>query len=221
MQQPLPFRFSSCALIGATLLLAMPAHADETAAVAINQRAVLFSFGQTQQSAGDSVTELTGKGYTAVNYQPDKEAISGSIGYRHPLPNNWSADVQYLNQGEAKPTLTATLPAGKSNTQAAQDMAESLPKRGQGVSVSALHHHAHAGNWTSQLGGGAFAWHSERKATVNGVSHTSKRDGISPLVQAGLGYRISPRTSIEGTLQHTFMPDEAVTQVAVGLVVGF
>lgn len=220
MQQPLfSPRLSGCVLIGATLLLAMPTHADETTAP--NQRAVLFSLGQTQQAAGDGVSELTGKGYTAINYQADKIATSGSIGYRHPLPNNWSADVQYLDQGETKPTLTAILPAGKSNAQAAQDMAESLPKRGQGVSVVALHHRALGGNWISQLGGGAFVWHSEREATVNGVSHTSKRDVVSPLVNAGLGYRINPRMRIEGTLQYTFMPDEAVTQAAVGVVIGF
>ncbi|MBJ6608780.1 MAG: hypothetical protein JG718_00295 [Candidatus Thiothrix moscowensis] len=212
-----------CALIGATLLLAVPAaiYADGANSTAPNHRAVLFSLGQTQQAAGDSVAELTAKGYTAINYQADKTATSGSIGYRHPLANHWSVDTQYLNQGEAKPNLTATLPAGKSNAQAAQDMAESLPKRGQGISVAALHHHAHNGNWTSHLGGGAFLWHSERKITVNGTSHTSNRDGISPLVQAGLGYRITPRASLEGTLQHTFMPDEAVTQLSVGLVIGF
>ena len=226
MQQPLAHAFprlSRCTLMGATLLLALPAHAGEppVPTAAPNQRAVLFSLGQTQQAAGDSVAQLTAKGYTAINYQPDKTATSGSIGYRHPLANNWSADLQYHDQGEAKPTLTATLPLGKSNAQAAQDMAESLPKRGNGISVAGLHHHAHAGNWSSHVGGGAFVWHSEREATVNGVSHTSKSDGISPLVQAGLGYRLNSRTSIEGTVQHTFMPDEAVTQVAVGIVVGF
>lgn len=208
------------ALLGATLLLALTA-STHAADEAPNQRAALFSLGQTQQAAGDSVAELTGKGYTAITYQADKATTAGSIGYRHPLTNHWSADVQYLNQGEAKPTLTATLPAGKSNAQAAQDMAESLPKRGQGISLTATHHHALGGNWASQLGVGAFAWHSERKATVNGISHTSKRDGISPLLQAGLSYRLTPRTHLEGTLQHTFMPDEAVTQANIGVAIGF
>lgn len=222
MQQPFPFpRASRYALIGATLLLAMSAHADDTTKAAPNQRAILFSLGQTQQAGGDSVAELTAKGYTAINYQADKTATSGSIGYRHPLANNWSADVQYLNQGEAKPHLSATLPIGKSNAQAAQELAESLPKRGQGISVVAMYHHIHGGNWSSHLGGGAFVWRSERTATVNGTSHTNKRNGVSPLVQAGLGYRLSQRTSVEGTVQHIFMPDEAATQLAVGLVIRF
>lgn len=185
------------------------------------QRAVLVSAGSSVQSGDSTVNRLTGLGYTGTVYGKDEQADSVSLGYRHPLKAKWSLDTQYLVQGKSNPILQVTPLAGKTDAQTAQDVAESLPERGNGVSVAGIYHHPLSGKWVAQTGLGAFLWQSERTATVNATRYTRKNDGINPVLQAGLSYQITPKVLLEGSIQHFFMPDEAIDRVAVGVAIGF
>ncbi|MBU0655485.1 MAG: hypothetical protein KJ914_10185 [Gammaproteobacteria bacterium] len=198
------------------LAVATPAMADMDNAP---QRSLLVSVGVAQQSIGTINSDLLGKGYSNITLNDDKQTNSIAVGYRHPLDDHWSIDTHYLDQDKAKPQLQATLPTGKTNAQAAQEIAELHPDRGQGLSVVALHHHP-LGTATLQSGIGAFAWHSEHDVTVGSTTHTTKNEGLSPLVQLGLGYPLTHNVRLEGNIQHFFMPDEAVDRVTVGLAIG-
>jgi NADPH:quinone reductase-like Zn-dependent oxidoreductase len=105
------------------------------------QRGLLVSVGMAQQSIADISADLQNKGYSNVTVGDDRRADSATIGYRHPLNDHWSIDSQYLDQGKVQPTIQATPPTGKTNAQAAQEIAELHPDRGQGFSVVAVHHH--------------------------------------------------------------------------------
>lgn len=185
------------------------------------QRSVLFSAAQTHQDAGNPTGRLESLGYTGVTHTEDKRTASGSIGYRHPLSDHWSFDVQYLDQGETNPSLQVTLPAGKTDAQAAQDLAESLSERGQGVSAVGVYHKPLGQKWVGQVGIGAYASRNEREATVNGTKHTTKDSNLSPLVQLGLSYPLTQRTRIEGHWQHFFMSGEDLDRLGLGLAIGF
>lgn len=196
-------------------LLSLPAQAEP-------QRSLLISAGQASQASGAMQSQLQGQGYTNVTVTDDKKANAWSLGYRHPVNNRWSADIQYLQQGKATPQLQATLPLGKTQAQAAQDVAQAMPKRGQGISAVALYHHPVSTSKLSlQAGLGAFLWRSERTATVGTASHTSKSDGISPVVQLGASYPLNNKVQLDVHWQHTFMPDENVDRLGIGLAVGF
>jgi hypothetical protein len=184
-----------------------------------HQRRLLMSVGVAQHSTKTINTDLLNKGYSNITLHDDKKTNSIAVGYRHPLNDHWSIDSLYLDQGKVKPQLRATLPAGKTNAQAAQEIAELHPDRGQGFSVVALHHHP-LGAATFQSGIGAFAWRSEHEVTVGSATHTTKNTGISPLVQLGWGYPLTRHIRVEGNIQHFFMPDEAVDRIAVGVAVG-
>ena len=202
-------------LVVSMSLLSLPAQAEP-------QRSVLISGGQASQSSGDLQSQLQGMGYTNVTVTYDKKANAWSLGFRHPINTHWSTDIQYLQQGKATPQLQATLPLGKTQAQAAQDAAEAMPKRGQGISAVALYHYPlNTRKLTLQAGLGAFLWRSERTATVGTTSHTSKSDGISPIVQLGMNYPLTNKVQLEAHWQHTFMPDEDVDRLGIGLAVGF
>lgn len=187
------------------------------------KRSVLVSVGQSQQTAKKVDDKLVGLGYADVNVDNDKHATAWRLGYRHPLKTRpaWSADIAYQHSGDASPAVSASPPNGKSNAETAREVAKALPKRGDGVSVTMVHHKTLTPKLTLQSGIGALAWESKRKAKVGADSYTAKTSGINPLIQLGLHYPISKKTAIEGQWQHTFMPDDDVDQVHLGLAVNF
>jgi hypothetical protein len=185
------------------------------------QGEVLLSVGTAQQSASHLKDDLQTQGYSSVQLQDDKRATSWALGYRQPLNERWCVEAQYLDQGKSKPSLAATFPAGKTDAQAAQDIAQARPERGQGLTVAGVYQQPLGKRWLAQVGGGAFAWRSKNEATVGNVRYTAKDTGISPLVQVGLGYKVTPKVTLETTAQHFFMPHEDVDRVAVGVAMGF
>lgn len=215
--------------ISATLcVLAVPAQASDLASgltsapkAASPQRALLLSVGQANQSTEPLGQSLKGLGYTEVSVSGDEQVDSWSLGYRQPLSRRFSVDLQYLQQGDAKSSVKATLPSLKTNAQAAKDTAKAMPKRGEGVSVLALYHHPVGRKLTLQAGLGALAWKSKRTATVGTDTFISKSDGISATVKLGVSYPITRNTRLEGHWQHIDMPDEAVDRIGVGIAVGF
>ena len=188
---------------------------------AYSQGSVLLSVGTAQQSASKVTDTLQAQGYSNVQLQDDKRATSWSLGYRQAITDRWSVEAQYLDQGKSKSNLATTLPAGKTDVQAAQDIAKAQPTRGQGLSVTALYQQPLSQRWTMQAGAGAFAWHSKNEATVGTARYTAKDTGISPLLQVGLSYKVTPKVTLETTAQHFFMPHEDVDRVAVGVSLGF
>lgn len=212
-------RFNKC------LTLSLPMYIMSTACYAggltYPQGTVLLSVGTAQQSASNLKDDLQAQGYSNVQLQDDKRATSWALGYRQPMNERWSVEAQYLDQGKAKPDLTATLPAGKTDAQAAQDIAKARSERGQGLSVTALYQQPLSQRWNIQAGAGAFAWRSKNDATVGTAHYTAKDTGISPLVQVGLGYKVTSKVTLETSVQHFFMPHEDVDRVAVGVAVGF
>lgn len=184
------------------------------------QRSLLLNVGQNKQAINDAVSSLSDKGYSSITTGNDKYATSWSIGYRQPVTKRWSVDLAYLDQGETNPTLQATAPAGTSDAQAAQDIAEALPKRGQGINVTGVYHHTLWAGLTAQAGAGVYLWKSTQEATVNGTSHTTKDKGVSPLVQLGMSYALNKKVSIDAKWQETFMPDDDISQLMLGVAIG-
>lgn len=185
------------------------------------QRSLIVSVGQTHQTGMNFRTPMQNLGYTNVRIADDNNANSVALGYRQPINTNWSVDFQYLNQGETNPQLQAIVPLGKTNAQAAQEIAQLMPKRGEGVDTTVLYHHPLGNGWTIQVGGGAFTWQGEREATVGNIRHAIKTHGISPSTKLGLSYPLSKGVNAESSWQHFFMPDEAIDRVAIGLAIGF
>lgn len=217
---------SGVVTVGLLIVLSMPAQADglNASSGSVNlhpQRAVLLSVGQASQSNGSLSQTLQGLGYTSISIGDDKKAKSWSLGYRHPISRHFSADIQYLQQGKTNPNVQTTLPLGKTSDQAAQETAESIPKRGQGLSAIAVYHYPLTPKLIFQAGLGAFAWESKRTASVGTSTHTAKSDGISAIFQLGFSYPITARTKLETQWQHTFMPDETVDRFSIGIAVGF
>lgn len=203
---------------GLLIVLTMSAHAGVSSEPS---RSLLLSVGQASQSAGAISQTLQGLGYTGISVSDDKKATGWSIGYRHPISHRFSADIQYLQQGKTNPSVQATLPLGKTNDQAAKETAESMPKRGQGLSVLGVYHQPLGNKLTLQAGLGAFAWESRRTASVGTSTHISKSDGVSAILQLGASYPVTSRASLEAQWQHTLMPDESVDRFSVGIAVNF
>ena len=224
---------SSALNVGFLMVLILPAHAldltdssDSTvkANAAIKsqpQRSVLLSVGQASQSTGEIRKTLASLGYTGISVSDDEEASGWSLGYRHPVGRRFSADIQYLQQGKTNPVVQATLPLGTTNDQAAKETAESMPKRGEGLSVLAVYHHPLTKKFTLQVGLGAFAWESKRTASVGNSTYTSESDGVNAILQLGVSYPVTARTRLEAQWQHTDMPDEAVDRLSLGIAVNF
>lgn len=185
------------------------------------QRAALISVGQASQPIGDLNGKLEALAYTNVSVNDEKKVMAWSLGYRHPLGKNWSADVQYLQQGKTEPTIQANPPLGKTDALAAKDAAEALPERGQGLSAIALYHRSITNNLSLQAGLGAVVWKSKRTATVGSSNYTAENDGVSAIVQLGVSYPLTKGAQVEAHWQHTFMPDEAVNRVGLGLAISF
>lgn len=211
--------------VAVLMALSLPAQAADdytkTSAVKKSLRSLLISVGQSSQSASEMSQSLKNLNYTSISVNEDKRASSWSLGYRHPLSQRFSADIQYLQQGDAAPGVVATLPVGKTNIQAAKDTADAMPKRGQGVSMVGVYHHPLTHNLTLQTGLGVFAWQSKQTATVGSSAYTSKSDGVSAIAQLGLSYPIAPNAQLEAQWQHTFMPDKDVSRLALGVAVKF
>lgn len=188
----------------------------------IVERGILSGIAKTYQKAEtSSVVSLTNLGYTSVSMDNDDQTVSGSIGYRHSLTKHWSLDLNYLDYGKIRPQVKATLPIGKTNAQAARDIAQSLPVRGRGISAVGLYHHPLGRHWVGQVGAGAFIWRSEREAVVNGTHYVHNGNGVSPVIQLGLIRPLTSRIRLEGQLQYFAMPDEGVKRLGVGLAIGF
>jgi len=184
------------------------------------QRSLLLSIGQNEQAITEAISDLSNNGYSNITANDDKYATSWSIGYRQPVNKHWSVDLSYLDQGETNPTLQTTAPAGTSDAQAAQDIAESLPKRGQGVSVTGVYHKTLWAGLTAQAGAGVYLWKSTQEATVNGANHTAKDKGVSPLIQLGMSYALNKKISLDAKWQETFMPDDDISQITLGVAIG-
>lgn len=185
------------------------------------QRGVLVSVGQAHLSNSQLSEFLENLGYSDLSIEGGKNASAWSVGYRHPVSNHWSADIQYSQQGKTIPTVQATLPSGKTTYQAAKDVVNGMPRRGQGVSALALYHHPLNSKVNLQFGLGAVIWQSQRSATVEGSTYTSKSEGISGMIQLGVSYPITRKIRLETHWQHTFMPREAVDRLGLGVAVGF
>ncbi len=184
-------------------------------------RGILLSVGQASQSAGDLGQKLQTLGYGDLSVSSDKKAVAWSLGYRHPISDRFSADIQYLQQGKTEPKVEASLPSGKTSAEASKDTAEAMPKRGQGISAIAQYHHPVGKKLKFQGGLGAVVWQSKRTATIGTSTYTSKSNGVSAIAQLGISYPITRNTRLEAHWQHTFMPDEAVDRVGLGIAVGF
>ena len=197
-----------------TLLVFVPAQGGP-------RNGLLLSLGQTNQSSNEIHTGLEALGYSGINVVDDTSRRTWSLGYRYLMRQQWSLDMQYLQQGKTQPTVALTLVPGKNNVQAAQDTTQSMPQRGQGISAITLYHYPLTKKLALQMGGGAFFWRSERIAIVSNSSHTRKDNGVSPMLQLGLSYPLSSRVRVEGQWQYTRMPDEAVKRIGLGLAFDF
>lgn len=191
------------------------------AALAEPTRHVSVSIGTSQQDLGDVSQHLTNKGYTNVTTQADKRDTAWKIGYQHPLNANWSANIAYVDLGDTNATVSAGLPAGKTNSAAARDIADSLPERGRGLTASALYHKPLSGQWSAHMGLGLYAYRDERSATVSGVKETVKKNGVRPLAHVGISYQLNPKISIQGEWDHYFMSDKDVDQLGIGIAYSF
>lgn len=186
------------------------------------QRALLLSVGQSSQSTNAPLSQsLQGLGYTDLSISGDSSVSDWALGYRQPIGNRFSIDIQYQNQGSTTPDVQATPTLGTTNAQAAEDTAKAMPKRGKGVSAIALYHHPVGGKLTLQAGVGAYAWKSKRTATVGTNTFISKSDGVSAAAQLGMSYPITRNIRLEGHWQYIDMPDEPVDRVGVGIAIGF
>lgn len=190
-------------------------------ALAEPTRQLSVSVGTSQQDLGSVSQTLTSKGYTNVTSNADKRDTAWKIGYQHPLNTNWSANVAYVDLGDTNATISAGLPAGKTNSAAAREIADSLPKRGRGLTASALYHKPLSAQWSAQIGLGAYAYRDERSATVSGVKETVKTSGVRPLAHLGISYQLNPKTSIQGEWDHYFMSDKDIGQVGIGIAYSF
>lgn len=185
------------------------------------QRGLLISVGQATQSIGNMQSELQGKGYSNLNIMSDEKATTWSLGYRHAISRRWSADIQYLQQGKVSPKLDATLPLGKTTQQAAQDATDAMPERGQGISAVGLYHLPLSGGLSLQAGLGAFAWQSQRTVSAGTANHTRKTNGVSTVLQLGVGALLTKGVQLEAHVQRVLMPDEPVDRLGLGVVVLF
>ncbi|MCK5727085.1 MAG: outer membrane beta-barrel protein [Thiotrichaceae bacterium] len=181
----------------------------------------LLHLGQAEQTSGHIEGDLNTLGFTGINIQEDKQATSWSVGYRHPFNSHWSLDSEYLDQGATHPNVQATLPLGKTNAQAAQDIAKALPKRGRGLSFTGVRHFSVSERIKVQAGVGGFLWQSQRKASVAGNSHTNKEGGLSPLLHLGIAYAITPKITADLKWQEAFMPDDNVSNMSIGMALAF
>lgn len=205
----IPACFFGCAM------LTVSAHAEP-------KRSVLLSVGQATQAEGNVSGQLESLGYPSVSTSADKSANAWSLGYRHPLNVNWSADIQYLQQGKTTPELQATLPLGKTTEQAVEEATEAMPKRGQGISVVAVYHYPiDASKLNLQAGFGAFFWRSKRTATIDGSAYIATTEGFSPVLQFGVSYPLTNSVQLEAYWQYINMPGEPVNRIAVGVAVDF
>jgi len=181
---------------------------------------LLFSVGRSEVAEFDVVKTLTDMGYTGVTGGDMEAKIGVSLGYRQALTHRWSVDASYIFQNMQVNPFGVTVTAG-TDAQAASEVSKALPKLTQGISLVGLYHVPFSPTVSVHLGGGAFIWKGERETHIGSAIATDKENGVDPMLQLGLGYRVSERFSVEGNVQRFFMPDEPINRVSLGMVYRF
>ena len=215
---------SAVALLGSQVALAdshaaAPKVAPVKAVMAASlKRSVLLSGGQAEPSLSDVEGNLESSGYSNASATETDSANTFGIGYRQPLNARWSIDASYIDTGGVTASVEAA-PSGSSNT--AEDVAKSLPIYGSGLNYVALRHMPISRQISAMAGGGLFLWTNEREATIDGVKHVEKDNGLNAMAQLGLSFVVTPRVSFEINAQHFLMPGDDVQRVSLGVAVGF
>ena len=217
-------KLSISKLVSSTLLVTVISSQaqsmDHAVGIAPVKSGLLFSLGKSELKSFDVAESLTALGYTGVTGGEEDAEIGFSLGYRQAFGERWSADMQYIRQNVRSNPIGVTVNSG-SEAAAAQRISENLPKLAQGLSLVGLYHAPLSARLTSHFGGGVFIWRGERETKIGTATATDEERGTDAMLQLGLGYRFTPKVTVEGSIQRFFMPDEAVNRMSIGMVYSF
>jgi len=174
---------------------------------------ILISTGRADQADFTVAKSQVGTGNSDVIGGKNQDDMGVSLGYRKALSPRWSLDTQFERQRVRR--RTAVTP----NTIAQASEEEISKTIAYWASMSALYHASITPKISLHAGGGAFVWKREQKNTTGQVTTVDKETGTAPMLQLGVGYRVTPRTKIEGNLQRFFMPGKAIDRVSLGVVI--
>lgn len=208
--------YGSVALVASTLVVSASALAASQPAAS----GILFGLGKSSLKEYDIVQTLTSMGYSGISGGTTESKVGISLGYRHGFSSRFSLDAQYVQQNISETPLGVTVISG-TDLDAATAISKKLPKLAQGVTLAGVYHAPLSPKVSAKIGGGAFLWQGKRETQIGNVSYTDEDNGTSLMLQLGLGYRVSPSVSIEGNLQHFFMPDDPINRATMGIVYHF
>ena len=99
------------------------------------QQSLSLTLGKSTQDLTGVSNNLSGLGYTALSQTGNNRDKAWKLNYQQPMPDFWSVNVGWVDLGGNNIQLNSAIPAGKTNTTAASEVAASLPVRGWGLSL--------------------------------------------------------------------------------------
>lgn len=182
---------------------------------------ILISVDESNVLEFDEEYAVANLGYPNVSGGGAKSEAGWSVGYRKAFGSRWSLDTKYVRQNATSKPLRITVNPNDAE-QAAQAISKALPKLAQGISVGLLHHTPIIGRLSTHFGGGAFIWRGERDTRIGSIRAIDKEDGVDPMLQYGLTYRLTPSIAVTGEAQRFFKTeDEDINRYSLGLVYSF
>ena len=134
--------------------------------------------------------------------------------------SKWSLNIGWVDLGGINVQIGGTLPAGKTNLAAAQDVANSLPVRGTGLTTEARFHGSPTPKLDLNAGIGVFAYKDERTATIGGVTASNKSSSGKLFTHLGLSYQLTPKVSATAEWERYFLSEDA-DRLGIGLSYSF
>ncbi len=201
----------------AVLLMGMLLNPVTSHAMTTEKGSLSFSVGYLQQSDRRSRDMLGDLGYTGISLNNDTRDTVFKLGYHRPITPEWGIAMAYVDLGSINLTPQLTLPTGKTDTQAAQDIVDSLPLRGRGFTVKSTRHFILSPSMHLQLNGGVSLLSDQLSATV-GTSRISDEPlsfGFVGGIEAA--YRLSQHTHLILDWEHYVQQRNDIDVMSLGV----
>ena len=205
----------------AVLLMGMLLNPVTSHAMKAEQGSLSFSVGYLQQSDRRSRDILSGLGYSGISLNNDTRDTVFKLSYHRPVTPQWGIAVAYVDLGNINLTPQLTLPTGKTDTQAAQDIVDSLPLRGRGFTVKSTRKFTLSPSITLQLNGGVALLSDQLSATVGNSQVTDEPLSFGFVGGIESAFRLSQYTQLILDWEHYVQQRNDIDVMSLGMRYSF
>jgi len=159
-------------------------------------RSLSLSVGYLYQDDDKSIDALSDAGYSGISLNNDDKNIAVKLAYHYPIGGQWGGEIAYVDLGNIDFDPQITIPSGRSDAQAAQDIVDSLPLRGRGFTLKSTRQFTLKENFTLQLNAGLFFFNDERTATIGTTRVENNALDVGVVVGASTAFRLSKQMNL-------------------------